>query len=121
MKSEYGKIIVRIAIALVVLWFGITQLRNPDPWTGLLPAFLPSIVAAKSFIIFNGVFEVVFGLLLLLGIYVRFAALILWIHILLITINLGYGPVAVRDFGLAFASLAIFFNGHDRFCILKKD
>jgi len=91
-KSEYGKIIVRIAVSLIVLWFGITQLRNPEPWTRMVPSFLTSLMGAKPFIIFNGSFEILFGLMLLLGFYARFAALILWVHILIIAVNLVIRP-----------------------------
>ena len=118
-RSEYGKAILRIGISLVVLWFGITQLRNPQPWTGLIPGFLTSLYSAKTFVLVNGTFEVLFGLMLFLGVFIRFTSFILFLHIMSIAVILGYNPIGVRDFGLALGSLAIFFNGKDKFSLSK--
>ena len=56
---------------------------------------------------------------LLLGIYTRFVSLILGLHLFSIVGIVGYGPTGARDFALALATLAIFLNGEDDFCLSK--
>ena len=63
--------------------------------------------------------EFVLGMFLILGIYVRFSSFILGIHLLGISISLGYGQTMIRDLGLALATLSVFLNGRDRLCIQK--
>ena len=38
--KKYSPVILRFGLAIVFLWFGFSQLKNPEPWTGLLPGFL---------------------------------------------------------------------------------
>ena len=66
----------------------------------------------------NGTFEVLLATLLCLGLFTRIASALLVLHLFsIVTFSLGYGAVAVRDFGLMISSLAIFFNGADDFSI----
>jgi len=61
-----------------------------------------------------------FGVLLLLGIYTRIVSFFLAIHLFVISFSLGFNDLGVRDFGLAIATLVVFFNGVDDFCLDKK-
>ncbi len=106
--KKYAPLVLRIAIASVVLWFGWQQLAHPTNWVRLLPPWTGALpVSALTLIAINGWFEIIFGLALLVGFYTRFVAVILALHIFDIAYTLGYGPVAVRDFGLAVAALSI--------------
>jgi uncharacterized membrane protein YphA (DoxX/SURF4 family) len=132
--KAYAAIVLRIGMSLVFLWFGFNQLINPESFLGYLPQWiiphsayiihehaiqilhnLPSV--AHLIIMGNGIFETAFGLLLILGIYVRISALLLSMHMLFIMTMLGYNDIAVRDFGILVASATIFLNGNDKFCI----
>jgi len=42
--KKYSPVILRFGLAIVFLWFGFSQLKNPDSWTSLLPAFLNSSI-----------------------------------------------------------------------------
>ncbi len=119
MKSfpEYSRILARIAISIVFLWFGITQVINPEYLMGYLPSFILSSGFAKTFIYLNGTFEIIFGALLAIGLFTRTAALLLSIHLLGIIIGLGYNDIAVRDFGLMLITFAIFLGGRDKWCL----
>lgn len=116
-SQEYGKIILRIGMSLVFLWFGITQLYDPSSWTAFVPAFLTAMLPAKTIVMLNGSFEVIFGLLLLAGLYLRIASILLGLHLAGIAFSLGYSATAIRDLGLSIATLSIFFNGYDRWCM----
>ncbi len=118
--SKYSPLLLRIGIAFVFFWFGISQLLSPLQWTGLLPAFTYSLPVAQTTIIYiNGTFEVLFATLLLLGFYTRAVSFLLGLHLLMISYNLGYGPTAIRDLALAIVTFAIFLRGPDEFCLDK--
>jgi uncharacterized membrane protein YphA (DoxX/SURF4 family) len=70
-------------------------------------------------IYFNGWFELVFGLALFVGFYTRLSAFLIAIHLLHITITVGYSAIGVRDFGLAISALSVFLSGSDIWSIDK--
>jgi len=128
----YAPSIVRIAVSFVFLWFGVNQLFFPNDFMGYLPAWtmqdqmgmehmLHTTVVMmhatpSGLLIMNGLLEIVLGVLLLLGVFTRISALLLGLHLLGITLTLGYNEIAIRDFGLSFATLSIFFQGPDKLC-----
>ncbi len=120
-SADYAPGTVRMGVSLVFIWFGITQLMNPAGWTRLLPSWTSNLfISQQGLIVVNGVFEVILGLLLLLGIFTRVSAFLLTLHLLSITINVGYSPTGVRDFGLTLATLAVFLYGEDKLCLDSK-
>lgn len=122
LKQEYGHILLRISLALVFLWFGISQLYSPTSWTGFVPEFMTSTVSAYVLVILNGSVEIFLGLMMISGVYLRVAALLLGIHLTLIGLSMGYTAIAVRDIGLGLATLAVMFIGPDKLCYgLKKN
>ncbi len=119
-NAKYGFIILRITLAVVFLWFGVQQLYVPTEWAGFVPEFLGKVMSPAIFVLLNGVVEVLFGMLLLSGFYVRFVSFILAIHLFGIAISMGYTPIMVRDVGLSLATLAVFFFGADEWCLDVK-
>ncbi len=113
--KEYAPAVARIGLSLVFLWFGINQLINPALFEGYVPAFLGTI--AHAVVLGNGIAEVILGLLLFAGLFTRIVALLLAIHLAAITISLGFGEIAVRDFGLFCATLAVALWGEDTFSL----
>lgn len=69
----------------------------------------------------NGVFETMFGIMLLLGAFTRISSLLLSIHLFFIAISLGYNDLAIRDMGLTVATVAVFLNGPDRLCLDNRE
>lgn len=123
--KQYAPSIVRIGISIVFLWFGLNQIFSGDDFLGYLPTFVNSLpLQPLTFILLNGIFEVVFGLLLIVGLLTRISALLLGLHLLGIIFSLGYNEIAVRDFGLMIATVSVFIHGNDKWCLsnkLKKD
>jgi len=122
---RYAPLVLRLAMSLVVLWFGFTQLVAPQTFMGYMPSWMPMMgsmmhMQPASFITFNAVFEIIFGFLLLLGFFTRIAAFLLFLHILFIGINLGYNDIAIRDIGLSLATLAVCLHGPDEWCLDQK-
>ncbi len=117
--APYAPLATRLGISFVVLWFGINQLINPKNFMGYLPNYLLGLNYAETIIQFNGLFETIFGGLLLAGYLVRPVALILSIHLLSIAFTLGYNDIAIRDIALAIVTFGIFLGGKDKWCLRK--
>lgn len=115
--ADYASLLVRLSMCFVILWFGINQLVNPADFMGYLPEFLLTSGYAGTIIFFNGVFEIIFGTLLLIGLFTRIASFLLGIHLFFIVLGLGYNDIAVRDFALMLATFAITIRGEDQWCL----
>jgi len=118
---DLPKVILRIALSLVFIYFGLQQVISPDSWTSFIPHFLTtSFLSANNLVMMNAFGELVLGLMLLFGIYTRFSSILLSIHLILISFSLGLSPIGVRDFGLAIATFVVFLNGPDSYCLDNK-
>jgi uncharacterized membrane protein YphA (DoxX/SURF4 family) len=120
--ERYAASVLRYGLAAVILWFSLEQFLHNSLWTAYIP---PSIVAmtgisAAILVVFNAIFEMVFGLLLVFGWQTRIVALLLALHLFDIMYVVGYGEIGARDFGLAIATLVIFMNGSDPLCTQQK-
>lgn len=118
----YAPAVLRYAMSMVVLWFGIQQILHVDLWTAYVP---PSIVSLThldltTIVKLNGWFEIVGGVLLAIGWQVRIVALLLGLHLFDIMYVVGYGEIGVRDFGLAVATLSVCMHGADVLSLGQK-
>ena len=106
----YAPVVLRIAIAFVLLWFGIDELRHPAFWTTYLPKWLLTILplAPVTLVALNGTVEFMIGLALLIGVRTRTFAALAALHLLAIVLAVGYNDIGVRDFGLFLAAVALF-------------
>lgn len=112
-NKKYSVGIVRIGLAFVLLWFGIDEIMNPRNWFSYVPTWLSMIspFSPSAFITLNGIFEIIIGALLLIGFYTRIVAFIAALHLLFITIVVGYNDIGVRDFGLTLMAISLIFSG----------
>lgn len=103
--------ILRLSLAGVFIWFGFSQLFNSLAWVGIVPNWAVNLLhMPPAFIVLgNGLLEVVLGSLLALGILSRYVALVLALHLFVIAFEMGFSAIGVRDFGLSFATLSVFF------------
>lgn len=117
--QKYVNPALRVGVSLIFIWFGMQQLTHPSSWTSFIPDFLVSWtgISVWTFVALNGAFEVVFAFCLIAGFYTRISALHLALHMLVITIVVGYNATGVRDFGVFLASMAVFANGIDKYCL----
>lgn len=106
-------------MAAVILWFSLQQLMHNHQWIAYIPDYIVAVshISARMLVLFNALFELVFGIMLLFGWQTRIAALLLALHLFDIMFVVGYGEIGVRDFGLAFATLVVFMNGPDILCV----
>lgn len=116
--QKYSQIVLRVGLGLVFFWFATQQLQDPTLWTGVLPDFTKNLPLSQiTFIYLNGIFEIIFGILLILGFQTRIVTLILALHMFGIVFSVGYNATGVRDFGLAFALVSIFLNGESAYSL----
>lgn len=117
--APYAPIVLRVSLALLFLWFSVQQFLHPRVWEGFVPDSVVAIshLSAGTLVFINGVFELIFGTILLIGFWTRWAALFLALHLFDIAYTIGYDSLAMRDLGLAVATLSIFFSGPDWFTI----
>lgn len=111
----YAPTVLRYALSLVMLWFGTQQFLNTQEYVGYVPDSIVAMLhtSAITLVHLNGIAELVLGTLLVFGIWTRWVAFLLALHLLDIMFTIGYGQIAVRDFGLAMALMVIFMNGPD--------
>lgn len=106
--------VLRIGIALIIMWFGFQQLLNPSMWTGFLPDFVKLFpISPITFVYLNGWFEVFASLLMMIGLFIRTTSCLIAIHLIGIVFSLGYNAIAMRDLGLTIALVTIFLSGAD--------
>ncbi len=123
--SKIGATITRLGLAFVVIWFGASQLKNPELWTDMVPNFAINLtsLSATALVTLNGWFELIFGLILACGFLIGPVALLLGLHVLSIAFSIGFNSVAVRDFGLASAliGLGLKYLPKYSYCHYKKE
>lgn len=117
--SKYAQPVLRLGLAAVVVWFGASQLYNTAAWTSIVPTWALDISRLNAYTIvhMNGWFEIFAGTLLAVGLFTRWIALLLAVHIFIIALDLGLNPVGVRDFGLATALFSIALASSDAYCL----
>ena len=118
---EGAAILVRLALSVVFLWFGLNQLFDAASFMGFVPSWAYNLpVSVTTLVLFNGVFETIFGLALLLGVFVRPVSFLLALHLVGIAFSVGYGDVFNRDLGLAAATFSVFLSGADNWCLDRR-
>ncbi len=121
--SHYAPRILRLGMTAVVAWFSVSQFTNPSMWTGVVPAWATNLsgMNALALVHINAWFEIIAAILLGAGIYTRWVALILSVHVLVIASGFGISANGVRDFGLAVSLFALSLFGSDKCCFDCKD
>lgn len=102
--------LLKYSLIGVFAYFGLAQLISPGDWVGLLPewtGYMP--VPGEMLIRWNGWFEVIACLALLLNVFPRLMSILLGAHLFFIALTLS-GPTRVRDLGLALATIALAFS-----------
>ena len=114
-QPEWGVLILRLGLAALFLWFGFSQLLDGLNWVSWVPAWAVAIlhIPPAMIVLLNGSFEVVAGSLLALNIWVRWAALLLALHLAVLVFDIGPNPIGVRDFAIMMATFALVFLNSD--------
>ena len=118
---EWAPVVLRLGLATVYLWFGLTQLTDSGAWVSWVPAWTAALgLDPELVVLLNGAFETLLGACLAFGLFVRYAALALALHLFVIIFEIGLTAIGVRDFGLALATLALALYGSDSFALYPR-
>ncbi|MEK6825968.1 MAG: DoxX family protein [Nanoarchaeota archaeon] len=118
--KNYAPMTARIGLSLVFLWFGFNQLMYPLNWIGWVPQGMTGMIDVYTLVFINGLFEIIFGALLLIGLFTRVASGLLALHLLGITFTIGFNEIGIRDLGLTLALVSVFLHGPDAWCLGAK-
>ena len=119
---SFAPLVLRLGLAGLFLWFGISQIMAPAEWIAWVPTWVPDFsgMDAQTIVLLNGGFEVVGGILLLFGLFVRWAALFLGFHLLVIAYEVGYNDIGIRDAALAVSCFSMSLFGADAWSLDRK-
>lgn len=120
MNTLSASILLRYSIVLLFGWFSIQQLINPAFWVGFLPewtGYFP--IPGEMLVRLNGWLELILALMLLCGVYTRFVATLLSLHLLGIAWTAG-GATGVRDGILALCTFCLALAPPDRWTVDAK-
>jgi len=110
--------VARLALGLVLLWFGLHELLQPSLWTGYVPIIAATSRLALILVLLHGWVLVMAGAALMLGIAPRLAAalsaLMLLEIVLSLSITAGVSDIVARDLGVFGLAVAVFANDHPR-------
>jgi uncharacterized membrane protein YphA (DoxX/SURF4 family) len=101
---------LRLGLAFVFAYAGVSSLREPAEWIGYLPSFLYHASFATTLLKLFAVGELVLAVWLLVGRYLRCAAVLAFLLLAGITVvNVSQFVITFRDVGLALMALALLF------------
>jgi uncharacterized membrane protein YphA (DoxX/SURF4 family) len=106
--EKIGLLLLRFGLAAVYIYFGFSQLLDAERWFRVVPDWATSLsgLSVSTIVMLNGYFDLIFGALLALGLWLVPVSFILAAHLAVITLSIGFNPTGVRDFGLTMATLA---------------
>lgn len=111
LRNPYvSQVILRIGLAFVFIYAGISSLKDPKEWIGYLPHFLATASYAHVLIKVFAVGEIGLALWLLSGKFVQYAALLAAAMLAgIVFANPANLIITFRDVGLVAMALALFF------------
>ncbi|MFH0806208.1 MAG: DoxX family membrane protein [Candidatus Brennerbacteria bacterium] len=98
--------ILGFGLGITFLYAGVCSFADPTPWLGYMPAWVESLLPLEQFAIAHGVFQVLLGAALLVGVLPKFASAVATLDLAAILVFYGIDLVTFRDIGLFFATLA---------------
>jgi len=111
--SAYYPLVMRLSLAFVLGWFGVSEIIDPRYWSGYVPPMIVKTAPLGIFILvqIHGLLLVILSLTLFLRFRLRIFGLLIIFTLLsiiggLISMN-GFDEIVVRDIGLFGLALSI--------------
>ena len=106
-SNKIASLLLRIGLAAVLIYAGISQFMTPSDWVGYLPHFLTNHVSSQLLLHIFSVYELIMAVWLLSGKYLKCsAALAAATFTGIILTNLAVLTITFRDIAMVFAALA---------------
>lgn len=101
--------ILRVGLAITFLWIGVLIFKTPEAWGGYLKPWAAGLlpISLSQAMIGTAILDIVIGFLLLVDLFVCFAAFLGAIHIVIVLIVSGITDITVRDIAILAAAIAI--------------
>ena len=93
-------ILTRLAVAQVLIIFGIWEIVQPVYWNSFVPAFVSSFMNINLFVQLHGIFILILGIAILIGAYLRISAALAALTTLAMIVFLLAGDRCARRIGL---------------------
>jgi uncharacterized membrane protein YphA (DoxX/SURF4 family) len=107
-KVRRAKLILRLGLAAVFLYAAIGSLVSPNDWVGYLPHFATQILSPAVALGLFSAFELLLGLWLLSGKFVRYAAVLAGLTMVAIIVSdLHLFAITFRDIAIGAAAVAL--------------
>ena len=101
--------ILRIGLAVTFLWIGVLIIMQPVQWGSYMQVWASRLLPLpiEPMMLSVGVFDIVIGALLILGVIIPLAAALAALHLASVLVVSGITDITVRDVGLLAAALAL--------------
>lgn len=99
---------LRLGLASVYLYAGISAILFPQNWIAFLPLFLKPFIPLETLLLLTSVIQILLAVWLLSGLKLFYAGIASAVMILgIIFLNLNALDITFRDFTIFFTSLAV--------------
>jgi len=107
-KMRFASLSLRLGLAFVFLYAGISALRSPAAWIAYVPNFIANIFDAKAVLDLISVAQIVLAVWLAWGKWACYAGALAFALLAGISFtNLSSFVITFRDAGLALAAIAV--------------
>lgn len=106
--SQAATLVLRLGLAFIFAYAGISSFLSPLEWTGYLPSFVGAFIPATLTVQLMAFIQVALAVWLISGVYLFYASIASTVLLAGITaVNLGLLIITFRDVGLTAAALAL--------------
>jgi uncharacterized membrane protein YphA (DoxX/SURF4 family) len=109
-NPKNARLALQVALAFVFLYAAYSSWTKPDDWTIYVPTFMVGSLSALTVLKLLAAYELVLGLWLLSGRYLKYAALLSLLTLAgIVVLTPSQFLTTFRDVGLALAAVALLF------------
>ena len=113
-KDDVRHILTRLAVAQVLIIFGIWEMVQPVYWNSFVPSFVSSFMNINLFVQLHGAFILILGVAILVGAYLRVSAVLAVLTtlavIVFLLISSGFSDIIIRDIVIVLAAASLIFD-----------
>jgi uncharacterized membrane protein YphA (DoxX/SURF4 family) len=113
-KDDVRHILTRLAVAQVLIIFGIWEIVQPVYWNSFVPQFVSNFMNINLVVQLHGAFILILGAAILIGAYLRISAALAVLTtlavIVFLLISSGFSDIIVRDIVIVLAAASLIFD-----------
>ena len=123
-KDDVRHILTRLAVAQVLIIFGIWEMVQPVYWNSFVPSFVSSFMNINLFVQLHGAFILILGVAILIGAYLRVSAALAVLTtlavIIFLLISSGFSDIIIRDIVIVLAAASLIFDDNTYLRVTKS-